>query len=290
MPGLRASPLEQARALLEAAHAEQSPDVRLRFDLGRVYEARNNHERSIAVLQPAVNAEPDHPGALDALRSLAYAYAKLDRPRDERATYKRFLTRVMSDSERATALGNLAEAEMRLVGIGDTGASMADSVAEYRESAEVASHLPNTPGANATMTLALWGLGVALDRSGDPQGASQQTKLANQLDPDQRLVGNDSEHSGVFFVPAHERFYYTALGAQEAARVSVEPRQQLELWTKALERWSAYVRDAERLEPTVKWLPLARAHRDAAKKAMDLTAKRVRALPPRAGFRIDVED
>jgi tetratricopeptide (TPR) repeat protein len=290
MPGLRSSPLEQARALLEAAHARESPDVRLRFDLGRVYEALHSHAEAIAVLQPAVDAEPDHAGAVDALRSLAYAYAKLDKPREERLIYKRFLTKVMSDSERATATLNLAEAEMRLVGIGDSAATMIDSVAHYREAADTAAHLPNTPSANNTYALALWGLVVSLDRSGDPQGAAQEAKLANQLDPDQRLIGNDSPDSPVFFEPRYERLFYTALGAQEAAKASVEPRQQLERWKRAFDRWSAYVREAERLEPNVKWLALARAHRDAAKKQMDAAAKRVKALPPRSPSLIDIDE
>jgi tetratricopeptide (TPR) repeat protein len=262
----------------------------LRFDLGRVYESLDNHRKAIEVLQPAVDEHPDHPGAFDALRSLAYAYAKLDRPREERLTYKRFLSKVMSESERATATLNLAEAEMRLVAIGDSAGSMVDSVADYREAAEVAARLPNTPSASLTATLALWGLAVALDRSGDPQAAAQEAKLANQLDPDQRQIGNDSVNSGVFFEPRHERLYYTALGAQQAAKTSVEPRQQLERWTKAFERWSAYVREAERLEPKVRWLPLARAHRDAAKKEMDAAAKRVKALPPRSPSLIDIDD
>src|SRR5580704_6145268 len=82
--------LEAARAMLEEADAAHSPDVRLQFDLGVVYsrlatrQQRLDYERRVVdVLVPALALAPDDPGATAALEALVYAYAKLDRPREE---------------------------------------------------------------------------------------------------------------------------------------------------------------------------------------------------------------
>jgi tetratricopeptide (TPR) repeat protein len=261
---------EQARALLEGADAEHSPDVRLRFDLGTVYEALGRHQRAIDVLQPAVDAAPDEPAASEALMSLAYAYAKSDQPKGEREAYKRYLSRATTDGARATAILNLAEAEMRM-------GNLPDAIAGYREAIDVSTRV-NGSGGSITVILGYWGLAVALDRSGDPASATKETNTAIRLDPGQRLIG-DSTSGQVFFEPRHERNWYTALGAQEEARTTTDPRAALRLWRAAVDRWSGYVDGAERTDPQDRWLPLARAHLVAAKKQLAAAAKRVAAMP-----------
>lgn len=272
----------QARALLQAANAATSKDVRLRFDLGRVYEALRLHREAIAVLQPAVDEYPDHPAVSNALLALAYAYAKLDQPKGEREAYKRFLAKDTTESSRATATLNLAEAEMRL-------GNLPDAIAGYREAVAISMELPNTMGGSLTAILGMWGLSVALDRSGDPVGAANETKLANQLDPGQRIIGDDRSDA-VFFEPKHERFWYTALGAQEEARAAVDPRLAMLQWRAASERWNGYVRGAEATDPTDRWLPLARAHLAAAKKALAAAEKRAAKSPRRPPALIEVDE
>ena len=61
----------RARVLLQQAGAEQSPDVRLRFDLGEIYADLDDNLRAIEVLQPALDLEPDHPAATAAFIALA---------------------------------------------------------------------------------------------------------------------------------------------------------------------------------------------------------------------------
>jgi tetratricopeptide (TPR) repeat protein len=263
-----AAVLERARARLEEAHAETSPDVRLRFDLGEVYEHIGRHEKAAEVLAAALKDAPDHPGAVDALYILAIAYARLDRANLERETYRRFLAKVTDDRARANALLNLAEAEMRA---GDLETACAD----YQEAIDVALALPNVASASNTAILAVWGLSVALDRSGDPGGAARQVKLAVSMDPEERYIGNTTT---VFFVPEYDRHWYLGLGRTERARQAAEARTAAFLWTKAEEEWAGYVTEAD---PKDRWLPLARAHL-ARVRAERAQAER-RAGPPSSG-------
>ncbi len=281
-PGpLRERLAEQARSVLEAGGAEQSPDVRLRFDLGSAYEMLGRHQRAIDVLQPAVDAAADDPAASDALLELAYAYAKIDKPKGEREAYKRYLSRATTDGARATATLNLAEAEMRM-------GNLPDAIAGYREAIDVSTRVAG-PGGSLTVVLGYWGLAVALDRSGDPASAAKETKMANQLDPGQRVIG-DTLTGDVFFEPRHERNWYTALGAQEEARATADPRAALRLWRTAVDRWTGYVRAAERHDAQDRWLPLARAHLAAASRELAATTKRVGALPKTPSPLVIIDD
>ena len=282
-PRMRSLPADQARDLLEAADAANSPDVRLRFDLGRAYEQSDRHQKAIDVLQPAVDSAPSHPGAADALLALAYAYAKLDKPRGERDAYKRYLRIVTTDGARATATLNLAEAEMRL-------GNLPDAVFGYGEALDQATRIASMSGGSLTAVLGVWGLAVALDRSGDPVGAAKEAKLANQLDPGQRVIG-DTTTGQVFFEPRHERFWYTALGAQEEARATADPRGALRLWRVAYERWTAYITGAERhTSEFPDWLPLARAHQASAKKELAAAERRAARAPKPPPSLIDVDE
>jgi tetratricopeptide (TPR) repeat protein len=169
--------VEAALALLEGADAAHSPDVRLRFDLGAAeYELgemqrRNDYyERALATLTAAVAAAPDHPAATEALQEIVYCYAKLDRPREELEAWRRYIPRIVDPRNRAVALMNMAEAEMRLGFVDDARATLNEVL---RECAEL-------PEASSTYVLTLWDLAVALDRSGDPNGALETaTKAAH---------------------------------------------------------------------------------------------------------------
>ena len=112
--------LEAARALLEEAGASTSPDVRLRFDLGLVYQQLASlqgmvdlFQSAVDVLGPAVAAAPDDPASTRALGALADAYAQLDRPRDEVDVSQRFVARVADNRERAQTMMNMNRLYMR---------------------------------------------------------------------------------------------------------------------------------------------------------------------------------
>jgi tetratricopeptide (TPR) repeat protein len=282
--------LEAARALLEEGHAADSPDVRLRFDLGNVYRLlgdkqgrRDMYESAVRVLAPATEAmEAREQGAFDgdgltaALESLVYAYAKLNKPREELATWRRYIPRLMDERVRATAMMNMGEAEMRL-------GHVDDAVATFREVQRLCGTLPNTPGVSSTYVLDLWDLAVALDRSGNPQGAMEmatQAVRSQLIDPHgMRLTGLQLlESDGVFFVPDWERNWYLALAATAEAREDKDPAQALRYWMRAESMWDDYISQAQ-VDGKDPWLAIARVRRD--KTHRDLEAAKKRAPAPK---------
>jgi tetratricopeptide (TPR) repeat protein len=251
-PAIRQAKLAAVRVLLEEAHAAQSPDPLLRFDLGEIYEMQLNFTRAIDVLKPAIDLAPDLPAALTAYISLANAYAYLDRSADERDVYERYLARATEVRSRAIAMLNLAEAHMHL---GD----LTDAVAEYKETIDVASSLPNVIELeDNTGLLAVWGLAVALDRSGDESGGATKAVLAEQLDPNERVIRSGAN---VFFVPKYERLWYLALGATVHAKEATTVKESAERWAIVEAYWTAYV---QRANPRDRWLAQAHAHKDRA--------------------------
>jgi tetratricopeptide (TPR) repeat protein len=281
--------LEHARAMLEAADAEHSPDVRLRFDLGAVYVQLANlqqqdslYERALAVLVPAVDAEPDHPASTAALYNLADAYAHLDRGPDELATWRRHLARVTDDGERVVEMMNMGEAEMRL-GFVD------DALGTFREVLHLCGELPNTGG--ATYVLALWDLAVALDRSGDPHGAVDTAAKASAI-----MVYPSNRHNpvtgrtliapharggdpAVFFAPEWQRDWYLALAAMAAAGAAHDARDQAAQWADAEAHWDVYVAGASGGSSTDPWLAVARKRRERVHAERVAAEKRTAKLP-----------
>lgn len=237
--------LERARSLLEAAGAERSADVRLRLDLGTIYEQLDHHERAIEVLVPALAAAKDHPASTDGWITLAYAYAKLPRHREERAAYGEYLRRVSDDRLRVTALLNMAEASMHL-------GQLRDSIREYREAIRVGAELSTSMAASESVALAQWGLAVALDRAGDREASVREARLAASLDPGMRILGGPN----VFFVPAYERSWYVGLGAYAQATEARGEAERAALMTLAERSFAHYVESAGAGD---RWLATARA-------------------------------
>jgi len=278
---LRDAALQHARAELEDADAAHSPDVRLRFDLGEIYELLDMHDRAVAVLAPALGEAGDEPAATHAWVMLAYAYAHLDRTKDERAAYAKYLDHETDDRYRVTALLNLAEADMRL-------GFLEEAVAGYRETIALAVSLPLRQGKDDEV-LGTWGLAVALDRSGDPTGAAAAALQATNIDsasgrsagwhPDFRraLICNTDF---VFFVPPYERYWYIALGKTEDAKQAPDARAAAREWAIVEEFWGRYVSDATRAASPDRWLPRARAHLERAHAERLAAEKRAKGMRP----------
>jgi tetratricopeptide (TPR) repeat protein len=227
--------------------------VRLRFDLGHVLGHLGDDAEVAKVLESAVAEAPAHPMARSARFTLAVAYARLGRPLDEIATYGAVL-RVETDQEsRAMAFSNRGEARM-LVG------QYAEAIDDYRAAQEL---FPSDP-------MIHWGLGVALDRTGDPAGAEAEIKAAIALDPlDERLGSSE-----VFFVPPYDRLFYDGLGAMVRAANADEPPTSILWWELAAAKWSEYVEIAG---PAEHWYPLARAHRAECERQLRKARQRARA-------------
>jgi tetratricopeptide (TPR) repeat protein len=283
--------LEAARSMLEQAGAEHSPDVRLRFDLGMVYErlatflARDDlHRRAVEILAPALDVDSDHPAATDALESLVYAYAKLDRPREELTTWRLYIARLADDRARVAPMMNMGEAEMRLGRIDD-------AIGTFRNVLQVCATLSNSSARNSTYVLTLWDLAVALDRAGDPRAAVDTAAKAKELrwkEPAPRgqtidVTGWDAirDQRTVFFVPDWERQWYLALGYAAAARDEHDTHLAAGLWAAAEEHWGTYAARAAAPGADGRWLAIARVRRDRAHAERDNAEKRAAKGPSR---------
>jgi tetratricopeptide (TPR) repeat protein len=263
--------LQLARALLEEADAANSPDVRLRFDLGVVYGRLELRRRAIDILVPALNQAPDYPGVKQALDALVYSYAKLDRPSEELATWHRLIPLFNDGRARANALMNMGEAQMRL-GRGD------DAVETFRDVLRICTELPNTSGVSSTYVLTLWDLAVALDRSGDPAGAIEAASRASGEKAGKYLITRDPD---VFFVPDWERDWYLALGAVAAARDAKDARDEAGFWAAAEKHWATYIERSTAAARHDPWLPVARIRHDHAHARRLAAEQRARKLPGR---------
>jgi len=261
--------LDHLRAVLEENGAATSPDVRLRFDLGETYERLELHENAIRVLGPALAAHEDHPAALSAMNMISFAYAKLNRRREERDAYRMYLRHETDPYARLSALGNLAEAEMGLL-------DMRAAIAGYDEVIALGAGLSGG-SAQVNVTLAEWGLSVALDRAGDRGRAKAEAKRAIALDPGMRILNGPN----VFFVPQYERLWYIALGAAAAAGEADTPKEALEL-RQVVE--TCFVKYITLAKPDDPWLALAKLRLAEAEKARVVAEKKLaaakKARPP----------
>jgi tetratricopeptide (TPR) repeat protein len=297
--------LEAARALLEEAGAAGSPDVRLRFDLGNVYEQLASLQKrvdlfqsTVDVLEPALAAAPDHPAATRALGALAEAYAELDRPRDEVDVSRRYIVRIADSRERVQTMMNMGEAEMRL-------GRLDDALDSFREVLEICGTMRNSVIRNDIYALTLWDVAVALDRSGDARAAVDTAAKARRLTwlnwevpgPDgqpSNVTGWDAirDHENAFFVPDWEREWYLALGEEAAARDEQSLAAAAASWAAAEQHWAMYVTRAAGVaapaqgaaEVTARdhtWLAIARVRLGQARVQRAGAEERARKTAPR---------
>lgn len=261
-----------ARSILENAHAETSPDVRLRFDLGKVYLAlgsddASNYARARRVLSRTLAEAPDHPMAEEGWLWLAFACGHTGDHACERSAYREVLRRASEEAVLATPTLNLAETEMHL-------GNLREAADGYREAIRLAGRLPN---AGQTAPLAIWGLSVALDRSGDGLGAEQQASFAIELERSMGLVGPVSQllHStDVFFVPDYEVLWYDGLGATVQAKKETRPERKAQLLTIAQRSFAAYVKRGEAAGD--RWLEIARVRLASVQAELS----KLKLLPP----------
>lgn len=255
-----------ARAMLEQAGAETSSDVRLRFDLGRVYfrlgslVAKDYYPRSAKVLKAALRDAPKHPMAEEGWLWLAFACGHTGDHACERDAYIQVLRLASEEILRATPLLNLAETSMHL---GD----LRGAIEEYREAIRISAHLP----ADTKAPLAVWGLAVALDRSGDHLEAEKQARFAISLE---RSMGVRAAWGGgpspllhdkdeVFFEPAYEIYWYDGLGAVALARSANGAAEAAYFWRMAEEGFAAYL--ARAVPAGDRWVEIAKARLATAK-------------------------
>ncbi len=257
--------LRQARALLEGAGAARSPDPLIRYQLAEILHQLHDDAPAAKLFETVVTVEstPQTVRA-EAYSQLAEAYTRLGRFGDEIRAYTAALRFEPQPFARSRLLANRAESYMAL---GDITAA----VGGYRE----AMGLLSAPIEMFTLgPTTLWGLAVALDRSGDLDGALEAIRIARTYDPlDKNLNG-----PGWFYVPAYDRFYYQALGHWSAARRATLGAARSEEYLSAIAHWQEYLDSAA---PDDRWIGVARARLRQTEKERDAGASARKASVPR---------
>lgn len=264
--------LRTVRAMLERFDAGKSKDARLRFDLANVYFELAEYDKAARLLDATLAEFPDHPGAEDGWLSLAFACGHIGDHDCERRGYVRYLqleTEELKTNGRtlSTPILNLAETEMHL-------GNLREAIDGYREALRIAQRVPSRD----TTPLAVWGLAVALDRSGDRPSAEKEARFAIEL---QRSMGaqNLLRSHNVFFVPAYELHWYEGLGASAQAKVATTPADTVRLWRAAEQSFTSYVRAAENAQD--RWLELAKLRLAGAKAERERAERKYGKRPAR---------
>ena len=128
----------------------------------------------------------------------------------------------------------------------------------------------------------MWGLAVALDRSGDRVGADKEALAVIEMQISSGLTGL-LRSSGVFFFPDHELAWYDGVGASALARKTTSAADQARYWKAAEDAFAAYIRGAERFVRTGgvdRWLELARVRHASAKIERERAEKKRGKAPP----------
>lgn len=277
---------DTVRAMLERLHAEKSPDVRLRFDLGLVYlmlgksEERTYYARAAEVLGSALAMAPDHPAAEEGWARLAEACGHIGDHDCERRSYNETLRLTTEEGDRGTSTLNLAETEMHL-------GNLKEAIEGYREALRIASRSQS----RTLAPLAMWGLAVALDRSGDRIDAEKQALAVIEMQTSSGLTGL-LRSSQVFFYPDYELGWYDAVGATALAhKPGATPAEVARHWKAAEDAFAGYITGASRASRpgvTDRWLELAKVRHAAAKVEREKAEKRRGKVPPQP--RVDDEE
>ncbi len=264
--GVLDAQLRTVRALLERHGADTSPDPRLRFDLGFVYLRLEDFEKAKTTLERVLADHPDHPGAEDGWLRLAFACGHLGEHACEHKAYSEVLRLATEDIVRATPTLNLAETSMHL-------GNLPDAIEGYREALRISGQVPT----RETAPLAVWGLAVALDRSGDRTTAESEARRARELERSMGML-NLLRSDGVFFVPSYEVHWYEGLGASARAK-AISGRASVALWRAAEQSFVNYVRFAELAKD--RWLELAKLRLATVKAERERAERKFgKELPP----------
>ncbi len=282
----------RVRTMLEQAGAERSKDVRLRLDLAKVNGYLKSYARAAEIYKGVLAENPQNPAiAEEVWISLAFACGHVGDHDCERKAYTEVLRRLTEEVFRGIPTLNLAETEMHL-------GNLKDAIEGYREALRIAGRGPSRDSA----PLAVWGLAVALDRSGDHLGAEKEARFAFELEGNRQrpppsiglsgLLHNypqrPDREDAVFFVPDYEIRYYDGLGAIALARAATSSHEALALWKLAETYFGAYVRGAENAKEKDRWLEHARARLAYVKSEREKAEKRAskEAPPPPANLEI----
>lgn len=267
--GIQEAQARTVRTLLERYNAAESKDLRLRFDLGSIYDELKDYDKAAMILGAALAQHPEHPAAEAAWSVLASACGHTGDRDCERRAYNEQLKYSTEDIRRGTPTLNLAETEMH-------SGNLREAIDGYREALRLSAR-----DSSATLApLAVWGLAVALDRSGDRLGAEKEARFARDLEHSMGMQ-NLLRSRHVFFFPAYEVHWYEGLGAAVAAHQATTPNEILGFLRSSEQSFTNYVRFAEIATRKDRWLEQAKLRQATAKAEREKAEKKYGKEPPR---------
>ncbi|MBN2197491.1 MAG: hypothetical protein JW751_32230 [Polyangiaceae bacterium] len=239
---------ERLLAGIDALARTGSDAARLDAILGALYSEPylRNHAEARSRLERALAGELPATVRYRAYSLLGVACARLEAFLCEREAYTRALTFAVDPDERALAFMNRGEVRMRL---GDLRGAIADG--------RRAKRLATSP---ELLALSAYGLGVALERSGDLPSALRAMLDARAAWPSALSV-SALDYPDVFFVPEFEVHYYKALEALAVARASLaegSTATAAQHFDAAIAAFEEYLRAAEPVGTP--WARNARLH------------------------------
>lgn len=201
--------LARAEGLIREALVAASDDFRALMLLAELSVREGRPAVALASLERACPRAPQGAGATACWFQLGVERSRQGRLGEAVLAYERLIA--LGDAD-ATTHANLAEllmAEGRLV----------EAAERYREAIRL-----ETPAASAariepphSLTLATYGLAVALDRAGQAEAAREMMARALLLDPKHAtLTAAEQPGADVFFVPDGDVYYYLGLAAEVA--------------------------------------------------------------------------
>lgn len=251
--GLAVAYLVEARDLLERADASTSPDPNLRFRYAEVLQSLHELPAATRLYESIVHADTPPPLRAQAWAELAICYVRAGRHRDEIRAYGEALALEPDGVSRARLFANRAEAYMAL-------GELDRALGEYRASLAALGTAPFDMARIGVTTL--WGLAVALDRSGDLEQALDRIQLARAYDFADRALSDP----GWFYVPAHDEAWYAALGQWATARGAELAAVRIEAYSRAVTRWGDYL---ARAPADDRWRASARARLEQCERERD---------------------
>lgn len=225
---------------LRGGEALASSDALYLYGISLVYADDGRDEDGRRVLRKALAADPESPLAATAWFEAAVASNRLLDFESERAAYDEALRVQWDADERATLLSNRAEASMSL---GDLARAREDYLASLDSA---------TSSGSVVYALASWGLAVAYARDDDLPDAMKYAWKATQMrfpeiDPTRGLVlAQAIDLPSVFYTPAHEIFFYRALGEMASVEHEDDLAKRRQALARALDLWDHYLVPAKR--------------------------------------------
>jgi tetratricopeptide (TPR) repeat protein len=250
-----AETLARAEALVREALAVAPDDFRALMLLAEASARAGRPAATLTALERACPLAPRGPGAASCWFRLGVERSRQGRFAQGLAAYERLIATGDADAAAHANAAELLMAEGRL----------GEAEERYREAIrlETATPLAGRIETSHALTLATYGLAVALDRAGQVVAAREMMARALVLDPRHAtLTAAEQPDADVFFVPEGDVYYYIGLAAEAAG----DPDEGAAAFQEFLRR-----------QPRAGSAARARAHLES------LSAVARAGTPPRAG-------